>query len=1113
MSHQVETSDSILTESVDDVAERERAGDASDESEARFRRFFAENASVMLLLEPARGTIIAANRAATVFYGYALEQLIGMPITRINTLPAEEVAREWERALREECSFFQFRHRIANGQVRDVEVNASPICIKGVCMLLSIVYDVTSRVIAEKTLRESAESLREAQKIAGIGSYDLDITTGDWASSEVMDEIFGIGKEYPHTVAGWTALIHPLDQAMMAAYFADEVVGNVQTFNKKYRIVRQTDREERWVHGHGRLDIGTHGLPVRMRGTVQDITARKQAEDALRDSEERYRATFEQVPVGIVHAAFDGRFLRCNARFAEIVGYSLEEIPGMTFQQITLTEDQRQSENVRQQITTGAGRPATWEKRYIRKDGSLTWVRIAVSMQRDTEGRPLHSIALVEDINARKSAEERLTASSLALQVTEARYRTVFQTSPDAILISRLKDGVILDVNEAFLGSCGLKQEEVIGRTVEELGLWVNPSERQALVEAVRRSGIVREMEVLSKRSGGETFWTRLTTTLIEIEGSECLFTIARDISESKAAEQKLAAMQEALKTSESRYRTAFQLVQDAIDICRLDDGKFLDVNDEFVKITGFTREEVIGRTGQEIGIWANPADRQRLLEELSLKSACRNMEVPYRTKDGALRWGLLSVSKVDLDGVPAILSVTRDITDAKAAQDEIRSLAFYDPLTGLPNRRLFHDKLSQTLTACSRQTRKQALLFVDLDNFKSLNDTLGHQIGDLLLQEVANRLRCCVRATDTVARLGGDEFLIILGGLRQTLEGAASDAVVVAEKVLASLEQPYLLVGRECLSSASIGISIFGDRRQTPNEVMQQADIAMYNAKSAGRNTIRFFAPALQTAVVERAALEDELRHGIKANQFVLFYQPQVDCNRLMGAEALLRWNHPRRGLILPGEFISLAEETGLIVPLGNWILETACARIAAWEKWNQAAASISVNISARQFRQPGFVQNVISALDCAEASPHRLTLELTESLLLDDVEETIAKMEELKLLGVRFSLDDFGTGYSSLSYLKRLPLDQLKIDRSFVRDLLGDSSSSAIAQAVISLGRARGLSIIAEGVEFEEQRDCLARLGCHAYQGYLFGRPIPAEEFERVWLGAAESTALGVR
>ena len=961
---------------VEDITERRQAAQALADSEGRLRSFFAENASVMLLVEPANGIIHAANRAASRYYGYALNQLIGMSIDRINALTPEEVEQERDRALREERSFFQFRHRLADGQVRDVEVYSSPIQTEGTQLLLSIVHDVTGRIRAEQKLRESAESLHEAQRIAGLGSYVLDIPTGVWTSSEILDEIFGIGKEYQRSLPGWTVLIHPSEQATMAAYFTEEVLGKKRPFNKEYRIVKQADREERWVHGLGRLEFGTQGQPLRMRGTIQDITARKRAELQLRASEKQYRATFEQAAIGIVHTGRDGKLLRCNARFAAMLGYMPEEMPGLTVDQITAPEDAPGRTQFIRQIWSGELATACLEKRYLRKDGSRTWARVTVSMQRDGEGRPLHSIALVEDINVQKAAEERLSATQEALRESEARYRTAFQTSHNAVNINRLEDGMYFDVNNTFLGIMGYEREEVVGKTSLELDIWADKSERARMAETLQRDGIFRD-------------------------------------------------------------------------------------------------------------------------------------EIQFRKKNGEVFWGLMSASLFEHAGVACVLSVTQDITNAKAAQDEIRSLAFYDPLTGLPNRRLFEDRLRQSLSASSRHRYKQALLFVDLDHFKNLNDTLGHQTGDLLLQEVATRLRLCVRETDTVARLGGDEFLIILEELSQIPEDAAAKAETVAKKILASLEQPYWLDGRQCLSSASVGITVFGDHRETLNDVMQHADIAMYQAKAAGRNTFRLFAPALQTAVVARATLEDELRRGIKANEFVLFYQPQVDCNCLIGAEALLRWNHSRRGLLSPDEFISLAEETGLIVPLGNWVLETACARIAAWEKRGQGT-SISINISARQFREPKFVQEVVSAIDRTGASPHRLTLELTESLLLDDAEETIGKMQALKLLGVRLSLDDFGTGYSSLSYLKRLPLDQLKIDRSFVRDLMVDICGGAIAQAVISLGRAMGLSVVAEGVETEEQRDCLAKLGCHAYQGFLFSRPLPVEEFQRLWLETAESATL---
>jgi diguanylate cyclase (GGDEF)-like protein len=392
-------------------------------------------------------------------------------------------------------------------------------------------------------------------------------------------------------------------------------------------------------------------------------------------------------------------------------------------------------------------------------------------------------------------------------------------------------------------------------------------------------------------------------------------------------------------------------------------------------------------------------------------------------------------------------------------------------------------------------------LLFVDLDNFKTLNDALGHQTGDLLLQEVARRITGCLRDVDTVARLGGDEFVVLLEGLSEVSECAAAEAKSVAEKIRAAIGMTCVLDGRECFSTSSIGITVFWGHLEDADEVLQKAELAMYQAKAGGRNTIRFFAPALQAAVNARAALEEALRQAIRLNQFLLYYQPQVDRGTIVGFEALVRWNHPTRGILAPGEFILLAEETGLILPLGNWVLETACKQIATWADREQTAhITIAINISARQFRKPEFVEEVLAALDRTGANPNNLKLELTESMLVDDVEDVIVKMAALKAHGLKFSLDDFGTGYSSLSYLKRLPLDQLKIDKSFVQDVLLDCRGGAIAQAVVALGRAMGLSVIAEGVETEEQREFLAGLDCHTFQGYLFSRPKPLEEFQQL-------------
>jgi len=364
------------------------------------------------------------------------------------------------------------------------------------------------------------------------------------------------------------------------------------------------------------------------------------------------------------------------------------------------------------------------------------------------------------------------------------------------------------------------------------------------------------------------------------------------------------------------------------------------------------------------------------------------------------------------------------------------------------------------------------------------------------------------IRETDTVARLGGDEFVVLLQELSETPEDAAAQAKTVGEKILAAIHEPYLLDGRECRSSSSIGITVYGNPQDSTNEVLQQADIAMYQAKAAGRNTLHFFAPALQAAVNARAAMEEDLRQAIKTKDFRLYYQPQVDRGILVGAEALVRWKHPKRGFLAPDEFIPLAEQTGLILSLGDWVLETACKQIAAWGlRKNMTHLTVAVNISARQLLNPDFVRNVLTTLDRTGANPHNLKLELTESMFVEDLEDVVTKMTVLKSHGLRFSLDDFGMGYSSLAYLRRLPLDQLKIDQEFVRDILVDASSSAIAQSIISLSRAMGLSVIAEGVETEEQREFLARLGCHSFQGFLFSAALPVEEFQALLTAVGEN------
>ena len=465
-------------------------------------------------------------------------------------------------------------------------------------------------------------------------------------------------------------------------------------------------------------------------------------------------------------------------------------------------------------------------------------------------------------------------------------------------------------------------------------------------------------------------------------------------------------------------------------------------------------------------------------------------------------RWFELSVARKEVSpgAAPRFVTVVRDITGHKKARNEVRRLAFYDPLTELPNRRLLQDRLEHALTATARSHRQGALLLIDLDNFKALNDTLGHDKGDLLLQQVARRLSASVRDCDTVARLGGDEFVVLVDDLGPGQQEAVANATAVAQKIVTLLSQPYDIAGREHRSSTSVGVSLFGAGTGTLEETLKRSDVALYQAKAAGRNTLRFFDPEMQAAVEARAALEVDLRQALASHAFELHYQPQVGpSDEILGAEALLRWHHPQRGAVSPGEFIPVAEQSGLILDLGQWVLDTACAQLHSWAGDPRARhLTLAVNVSVHQVRQPDFVARVLGALDAAGADPRRLKLEITESMLAQDLEDIIGKMVALKAQGVGFSLDDFGTGYSSLSYLKRLPLDQLKIDQSFVRDVLTDPNDAAIARTIVALGQSLGLAVIAEGVETWGQRAFLASHGCTHCQGYLISRPLPAAQFQ---------------
>ena len=738
--------------------------------------------------------------------------------------------------------------------------------------------------------------------------------------------------------------------------------------------------------------------------------------------------------------------------------------------------------------------------------GALTWwmVRrqlapllsalhtLASRTEANLSAQPL-PIAHQDEIGALIKGFNRLLGSlrqqGEALKANEEKLRAITD-NVNAVLFLKDLQGRYLYVNRQFELLFHVSNATLQGQTDHA----VFPAEiAQAFADndqRVIRSGQQEEVEEQVLHDDGLHTYLSVKLPVRDANGTiYALCGVATDITERKRADADLRIAAAAFESQEA------MMVTDAHNV-------ILRVNQAFTDITGYTAKEAIGQTPRLLASGLHdPAFYSAMWQAIQHTGAWKG-EVWDRRKNGEMypKWLTISTVRNAAGTVTNYIGTHYDITERKKAEQKINELAFFDQLTGLPNRTLLRDRLHQAMTSGHRADTCSAVLFIDLDHFKTLNDTLGHDQGDLLLQQVAQRLSASVREGDTVARLGGDEFVVVLEGLHTSPAEAATQAKQVGEKMLAALNRPYQLGPHEHRSSASIGATLFSGHATSIDDLLKQADLAMYQGKETGRNALCFFDPAMQQVVMARAALEKNLRVAVRDHQFLLHYQAQVVADgRVTGAEVLVRWRHPERGMVSPAEFIPLAEETGLILPLGHWVLETACAQLAVWASQPALAhLTVAVNVSAQQFRNADFVAEVLAVLTETGANPQRLKLELTESLLVDNVQDIIGKMQALKARGVGFSLDDFGTGYSSLSYLKRLPLDQLKIDQSFVRDVLTDPNDAAIAKTVVALAHSLGLDVIAEGVETQAQRDFLANAGCHAYQGYFFSRPVPLAEFE---------------
>jgi diguanylate cyclase (GGDEF)-like protein/PAS domain S-box-containing protein len=654
-------------------------------------------------------------------------------------------------------------------------------------------------------------------------------------------------------------------------------------------------------------------------------------------------------------------------------------------------------------------------------------------------------------------------------------------------------EGRYLDYRARRIDLLAAPPERIIGHTVDEM---LPPAAAAIAMSALKEAAVKGSSHgaqiMLPLAVGDHWFELSIARKPMAAGTLDRFIVLSRDITERKQAAQKLALVSFALDhVREAAYLADRQ-------------GRFHYVNAEACRVTGRSREELLALRVIDIDADCRTQAQWDNSWEQTQAQRTQLFESRHTTADGRAFPVEVNANYFEFGGQGYILGLVRDITERKQAEEQIHNLAYFDALTGLPNRRLLQDRLQHALVSANRNREYGALMILDLDHFKVINDTRGHDIGDRLLIEVAQRLRTSVRQEDTVSRLGGDEYVVMVEGLGRSESAAIAEAEAIAEKIRAALNLSYLLDdGRggtnAYLNTPSIGITLFHGSENSPDVLLKQSDLALYQAKDAGRNAIRFFSPAMQSAIDSRTALEEALRQGILNKEFHLYYQPQFDgAGRLLGAEALLRWLPSGQAAVPPGQFIPLAEETGLILPIGLWVLETACAQIKAWEADPRSRhLDLAVNVSARQFKQPDFVQHVAAILAHTEADPTRLKLELTEGVVLANIDEVIGRMQALKALGIGFSLDDFGTGYSSLSYLKRLPLDEVKIDQSFVRDITHDPNDAAIVRAILAMSRTLGLHVVAEGVETSEQHSFLRDNGCPAYQGYLLGRPLPIADW----------------
>ncbi|WP_434562376.1 PAS domain S-box protein [Pseudomonas sp. Z5-35] len=1038
---------------------------------------------------------ISWSRGTQALFGFDPRQPLPADVDYLDLLLPEDRAkamRAFHAAVAGAPLEQAMHHRIVwpDGSLHWLEISGSVLPDKhGRPRMIGVIREITHQREREQALRSSEK--RFATLFHLCPNMVLLTRQEDGLISEAnqyFESLFG----WPvHDVIGRTTLelglwVDPRQRAKLVE--ATKAKGELVSMEVEFRA--SNGQVHNGILSAQKVEL--EGQPY-LLSTFLDTTERKLAEQALKDSQERLDLALDSAQLGTWDWHIPSGMLYGSARAAQLHGLepmAFHESFDAFFEGVP-TEERNNMRNAYRSLREGPAGNYQLTYRVQLPDGSSRYLESRARLYRNDDGSPLRMAGTLLDITDQVEREQSLAAS-------EEKFATLFQVSPDPICVTHQDDGRFLEINSSFTQTFGWAANDVLGRSAEEIGLWDASGSSLQRIERVIREQSLSNVAMVVHHKNGQPLTCVISSRQINVGNQPCIVTTLRDITQQQRSEA-------ALKASEEKFAKAFHSSPDAITITELESGRYLEVNDGFCRLTGYRADEVIGHTVYEVGIWAEEKQRAALLAELQLKGRVLHQEMLGRNKRGETLTVEVSVEPITLNETACLLLTARDVSLLRNAEAQIRHLAYHDPLTNLPNRALLLDRLSQQIALLKRHNLRGALLFLDLDHFKHINDSLGHPVGDTVLKIITARLEASVRLEDTVARLGGDEFVVLLSGLEGTRGAVTQQVQTLADTLRELLSEPMFLDGQRLQVTPSIGMALIPDHGSTPTDLLKRADIALYRAKDSGRNTSQMFHATMQKAASERLRMETDLRQALARNEFSVHFQPQVDArdNRIVGAEALVRWHHPDLGAQSPNEFIKVLEDSGLILEVGTWILDEACdgfKQLIAKGKVDPQRFKLCVNISPRQFRQSDFVERIENSLTSHGLPYCMLKLEITEGIVIQNLDDTIGKMRRLKKMGVSFAMDDFGTGYSSLTYLKRLPVDTLKIDQSFVRDATSDPNDAEIIRAIVAMARSLNLEMIAEGVETLEQLQFLQGLECHLYQGYLHSRPLPLEAFERL-------------